>query len=160
MSISTDARVTASPNMPFDDVLKVVRGAQTEVGNLQSQSTRSTDLATNYLCGSTRTCGGGDTGSNSGESLRTRGYWAIHGAPARSDRLAETEIADRQVVLSEVVLWLEDTIKKWRTREGKLVVADTSVFCHHEHKVENNRLRCSARPGLPPHPLDRAHLGS
>jgi hypothetical protein len=154
MSISSDARVTASPGVPFEEVLKVVREAHTQLGNIHGLSTRATDLAMNYLQWvheNVRMWRHRVEPADIDRLLRTRGYWAIQDAPASSDRVAETEIADRQVVLSEVVAWLEDTINKWKTTSGKLVVADTSVFCHHECRIEN--IDFAAALGLGQHPI-------
>lgn len=154
MSISNDARVKASAGIPFEEVLKVVREAHTQLGNLHSQSTRPTDLATNYLKwvhGNVRMWRHRVDPADIDRLLRTQGYWVVQGAPAGSDRLTETEIADRQVVLGDIVTWLEDTIKKWQTRVGRLVVADTSVYCHHADKIEN--IDFAVALGLGNHPI-------
>jgi hypothetical protein len=125
----------------LSDVLKVVREAHNELGNLHSKSMVFSELPGNYLTWvheNVRMWRHRVAPADIDRLLHTPRYWAIQAAPgAASAKLAETEIADRQVVLGEIVTWLEGTKTKWERSPGRLVVADTSVYCHHEDRVEN-----------------------
>jgi PIN domain len=155
MSTPSDARITASLGTPIEEVLKVVREAHNGLGNLHSQSTAASDLPDNYLTWvheNVRMWRHRVVPADIDRLLRTPAYWAIQGAPgAASIKLTNTEIADRQVVLSEIVAWLGETIKKWERSAGRLVVADTSVYCHHEDLVEN--INFAGALGLGRHPI-------
>jgi hypothetical protein len=68
--------------------------------------------------------------------LLTRRYWAIQGAPdGGSAGVVNTEIDDREAALHETVNWLTDTQAKWQRSPGRLVVADTSVYCQHPDRL-------------------------
>lgn len=141
MRTSSDARIAASLGTPIGEVLKVVRDAHNGLGNLHSQSTVASDLPDDYLTWvheTVRMWRHRVAPEDIDRLLRTPAYWAIQGAPgAASIKLTNTEVAERQVILSEVVAWLEETIKKWQRSPGRFVVADTSVYCHHQDRVEN-----------------------
>jgi predicted ribonuclease YlaK len=81
----------------------------------------------------------------------SRRYWAIHAAPDSSSfRAVDTEIDDRLAALSNAVEWVDETKRKWSQSPGKLVVADTSVFCQHPNKLADldlaGILRCREVP--------------
>lgn len=84
--------------------------------------------------------------------MLTRRYWAIQGAPSGgSIGVVETEIDDREAALAETIRWVEDLGRTWAAAPGRLVVADTSVYCQHENKLED--IDFASALDLGPHPV-------
>lgn len=66
----------------------------------------------------------------------TQRHWAIAAAPEKTPmQLLNAELDDRAHVLKRTLEWLDDIRGLWNGKPGRLVVADTSVFCQHEDKL-------------------------
>jgi hypothetical protein len=74
----------------------------------------------------------------------TQRYWVLQSMPTAvidpQGRLLGVEVAQRLVLLEQEIAELRKTIQRW-LRPGRFVIADTSLFCHHEHKLEDLQLR-------------------
>lgn len=69
----------------------------------------------------------------------TRRYWVLQSMPASvidpQGRLLGVEVAQRLALLEQEIADLRNTIKRWM-RPGRFVIADTTLFCQHEQKLE------------------------
>ncbi len=74
----------------------------------------------------------------------TQRYWVLQSMPAAvidpQGRLLGVEVAQRLALLEQEIADLRNTINRWM-RPGRFVIADTTLFCQHEDRLEHLELR-------------------
>jgi len=80
----------------------------------------------------------------------TRRYWLLQSIPSPIvepvGQLVDTEVDDRAATLDDTMRELDRQIERW-SREGTLVVADTSVYVTHPDKLEEMDFASLLGPG-------------
>lgn len=155
MKAARDVRVTMLPGVTHDELLHVLTEAHTGVTNLRGRTSDFGKLVDHYL----------DWVDDTVRMLRyrvhpddidrlvlTRRYWAIQTNPhAGLAKVVNTEIDDREADLHHAIESIRGVQRRWQSTAGKVVVADTSVFCQHPDKFADLDLAglIEARPGTP-----------
>lgn len=139
MSARRDTVVRTYPGVPHDEVLRVLQWAHTAVGNVRGRThdpIKVVDFYLEWADEAARMLRYAVHAEDINRLILTRRYWAIYAAPGvHAARSVYTEIDDRNADLEAAVSQLQQTRDKWNRSEGKLVVADTSVFCQHPDKL-------------------------